>query len=314
MNPLVSIIIPTYNRAHLISETLNSLLAQTYTNWECIIVDDGSREVEFNFIKKIIANDERIKLLKRLDFLSKGPSACRNLGLKHAAGEYIQFFDDDDLMYPEMLTLKVNAIIKENNDVVVAPLDYYDVSTKKIIKQNQVYSVNVISDYVLANISWYVSGPLWKKKFLAVEFDSAIQTLDDWDFNLRNIYRKPKILFLNESLQRYNKYTLVETLSTLGQLGDEKQIMSAFLVYKKHYQLLKNQNLLSNDLHRYLIERLVFLLRASLEAKQELSKDIYKFLRKNLHLTDIYKFSNIVIGYYSFRLFGMGYRFMKFNK
>lgn len=312
MSPIVSIIIPTFNRAHLLLESLNSIIGQSFDNWECLIVDDGSDYENLKYLKEMANNDVRIHHYSRPYDIIKGPSGCRNYGLRKAKGKYIQFFDDDDVMYPEMIKLKVEMILKDNYDAVVAQLDYYDVSLNKIIKQNKIYSENVIDDYVLGNISWYVSGPLWKKEFLLEEFDLTIQTLDDWDFNLRNIYRKPNITFLNYPLQRYNRYALGETLSTLGQIGNDKQIESSFLVYKKHYNLLRNQNLLNTKLHLCLFKRLVFLLRASLENNHDSSKFIYKFLHKNMRAIDAIKLIKIMTGYYSYKLFGKGYRFINF--
>ena len=312
MNPLVSIIIPTFNRAHFILEPLNSIIAQSFEDWECLIVDDGSDAENSEFLKNIVKKDDRLCLYSRPSEIIKGPSGCRNYGLRLAKGKYIQFFDDDDIMYPEMIKKKVEMIFDLSYDVVVAQLDYYDVSLKKIIKQNRIFSDNIIKDYILGNISWYVSGPMWKKEFLLEEFDISIQTLDDWDFNLRNIYRKPKITYLNFPLQRYNRYSPGKTLSTLGQLGNEKQIESSFLVYKKHYNLLRNQGLLNTKLHLYLFKRLVFLLRASLEKKHKISTNIYKFLQKNNRKKDEIKFIKIIVGFYSYKYFGKGYRFINF--
>ena len=77
--PLVSIIIPTYNRAHLIGETLDSVLAQTYQNWECIIVDDGSSDNTDEVIGAYVEKDSRFKYYHRSDKdLPKEPSASRN--------------------------------------------------------------------------------------------------------------------------------------------------------------------------------------------------------------------------------------------
>ena len=91
--PLISIIIPTYNRAHLISETLESILAQTYTNWECIIVDDASTDNTVEIIDKFIKKDNRFTLYIRPNDLPKGASSCRNLGIKNNNGKYVLFSD-----------------------------------------------------------------------------------------------------------------------------------------------------------------------------------------------------------------------------
>ena len=99
MQPLVSIIIPTFNRAHLIGETLDSVLAQTYQNWECLVVDDGSNDSTPRILEKYSQLDERFRYLERPDYLPKGGNAARNYGFEHSKGDYVQWFDDDDIMH-----------------------------------------------------------------------------------------------------------------------------------------------------------------------------------------------------------------------
>ena len=78
MNALVSIIIPTFNRAHLLGETLNSVINQTYSNWECIVVDDGSSDYTEQLMEFYIQKDPRIIFVRRPDNRPKGANACRN--------------------------------------------------------------------------------------------------------------------------------------------------------------------------------------------------------------------------------------------
>ena len=80
MNKLISIIIPTFNRAHLILHTLESIKNQTYNEWECIIVDDGSTDNTEDVLKKYIDTDSRFRYFKRPLNHTKGPSSCRNFG------------------------------------------------------------------------------------------------------------------------------------------------------------------------------------------------------------------------------------------
>jgi glycosyltransferase involved in cell wall biosynthesis len=95
--PIVSIIIPTYNRAHLIGETLDSVLAQTYTNWECIIVDDGSTDNTDEVVEEYVKKDSRFKYYHRPDEHLPGGNGARNYGFKMSKGEYVNWLDSDDL-------------------------------------------------------------------------------------------------------------------------------------------------------------------------------------------------------------------------
>lgn len=305
---LVSVIIPTYNRSELLIRALESLIAQTYTNWECLIVDDGSTRLDITAISTFIKNKEQFVLIQRPENTKKGPSTCRNIGLIRSKGDYIQFFDDDDVMYPEMLKIKTNAFFEKQIDVVVAPLDFFYVKNNKILKQNKISTNNLIEDYVTGKISWYSSGPLWEKSFLKVYFDEDIQTLDDYDFNLRNIYNSPIVEYLTNPLQIYYKYEIGKTLSSKAQLGDESQIRSGFKAYKKHYLLLEKKNLLSKEIKIWLIKRFTFLLRAALLGKYRISNTIFFFIIKSQGFRYFKNSLRIFISYGSYKLFNRGYR------
>src|SRR5262245_13613113 len=99
-NPLVSVIIPCYNREKLVGETIESVLNQTYQNFEVIVVNDGSTDGTEEAIKRY-TSDVRIHYLKHE--VNKGIPTARNTGIKHAQGEYVAFLDSDDLFLPDKL-------------------------------------------------------------------------------------------------------------------------------------------------------------------------------------------------------------------
>ena len=105
---LVSVIIPTYNRVGLIGETIQSVIGQSYTNWELIIIDDGSTDDTENQIKKF--NDNRIHYyaIAHCGILGK----VRNVGLSHAMGDYIAFLDSDDIWMPHKLEFQLSLLKK----------------------------------------------------------------------------------------------------------------------------------------------------------------------------------------------------------
>lgn len=108
----VSIIIPLYNCSDFLYTTLNSVLAQTYQNWEVIMVDDNSSDGSFLLAKKFIEQDNRIKLsqLER----NSGAAAARNTAIKAANGRFIAFLDSDDLWHPHKLEKQINFMLKNN--------------------------------------------------------------------------------------------------------------------------------------------------------------------------------------------------------
>lgn len=112
MNSLVSIITPSYNSVRYISECVESVLAQTYTNWEMIIVDDCSEDDSKQLITALSSNDIRIKTI----FLDSniGAAEARNIALAKAKGQYIAFLDSDDLWEPHKLERQISFMNKNN--------------------------------------------------------------------------------------------------------------------------------------------------------------------------------------------------------
>lgn len=125
MQVLVSIIIPVYNRAHLIAETLNSITGQTYAHWECIVVDDGSTDNTPEVLDVYAQQDSRIVIYKRPEQLPKGPNACRKFGFEKAKGEYISWFDSDDIMHPDRLLKTMTWFAKADVDCVAHNFNYF---------------------------------------------------------------------------------------------------------------------------------------------------------------------------------------------
>lgn len=104
----------TYNRAHFIVETLKSIEAQTYTDWECLIVDDGSTDNTEDILEPFLKKDSRFQYYKRTSNYKKGLPGSRNYGLDLAKGDYIIFFDDDDIVHPQNLELCVKELTRSN--------------------------------------------------------------------------------------------------------------------------------------------------------------------------------------------------------
>ena len=109
-----TIITPTYNREDMVQTTIKSVLSQTFTDWELIIVDDGSTDNTEEVIRKLFLQDERIKYVKKPN---TGQADSLNVGVSYASGEYLTFLDSDDEAYPNWLEV-VNKNIKEDTSVL----------------------------------------------------------------------------------------------------------------------------------------------------------------------------------------------------
>lgn len=111
-NLLVSIITPSYNSSKFISQTIDSVLAQTYQNWEMIIVDDASTDNSINIVQEYCKKDSRIKLIKLEK--NSGAAVTRNRAIQEAKGRWIAFLDSDDLWLPEKLEKQLKFMVDNN--------------------------------------------------------------------------------------------------------------------------------------------------------------------------------------------------------
>lgn len=124
MQALVSIIIPAYNVEAFIAETIKSVQAQTYQNWEMLITDDLSHDQTRQVIKAFMKTDKRIKLFC-LDN-NQGPAVARNNSIKNAKGQFIAFLDADDIWYPQKLDVQVKAMLKSKTEVSFSSYQHID--------------------------------------------------------------------------------------------------------------------------------------------------------------------------------------------
>lgn len=159
MSFLVSIIMPAYNAENLISDSINSVLSQTYKNFELIIIDDYSQDQTSQVVENFILKDKRVKLIKNIK--NKGVAETRNTGLDQAKGDYVAFLDSDDKWVEDKLEKQL-AVLKERNDVDVVYGSYYRFNSngvknvvkvlklldkKKLLKGNPIGNLTAIYNF-----------------------------------------------------------------------------------------------------------------------------------------------------------------------
>lgn len=310
--PLVSIIIPTYNRAHFIGETLDSVLEQTYMNWECIIVDDGSEDNSEDVINKYLIKDHRFKYYKRPKDIIKGPCSCRNYGFEKSNGELICWFDSDDLLLKNALEKRVNCF-KDGIDVVIGKAEFFDSESKVTLFRNSIESTNLVQDYFIGKVTFYVSGPLWKKNFLieqGLSFDEKLSYLDDWDFNLRALYKNPNIIFLDEVVFLYRSHSF--SLSKQVNFINIEELKSECIARNKHYMLFKKSKILNKSINYFMLSRYRVILRDVLIANKSGSFYFYfNLIKLQFQNRKISKIVKSTLGFAIYKVFKKGYILIK---
>ncbi len=309
MQPLVSIIIPTYNRAHLIGETLDSVIAQTYKNWECIVVDDGSTDYTEELLAFYCERDPRIKYHHRPAQKPKGANACRNYGFELSKGDYVNWFDSDDLMQKDKLFIQLEAVLKSSADFCICKMYNWDAKNNVCsIRFKKIFSSEPFYDYVTGGIGFLTQVPLWRSEFLKsnkYNFDEELEAGQEWEFHSR-------ILFSSEL------YIIVELPLVFLRIHEDnisnqeqsKVLWNYFLARFKVYQNFKNE--LDLKSRNYFLSYFLWMFKKNLRYSyfKTASKIMVKSIlsEKKIPLSIRIK---LFIGFFSFRFLGKGNVFIK---
>lgn len=239
--PLVSVVIPVYNRKNTIQKSVESVLNQTYRNIELIIVDDGSTDGTIDILKKLGGTRTTV-----FEQNHKGANAARNLGIKHAKGEFIAFQDSDDEWLPEKLEKQITYMCrgkydacycafylygKDNDEIIPSDYENKEKLEKNLIEILKNY--NVVSTQTLVihqNIVQEVGG-----------FDEEMPRLQDYEYAVRLI-RKKQIGYVAEPLVKV--YYSENSISS----DDTKLEEAYFKIIKKHGNFLNVEFLIKRYL------------------------------------------------------------------
>lgn len=198
----VSIIIPIFNREHVLQEALDSVANQSHSDWECLLVDDGSTDDSVQVCKNQISKDHRFKLYHRKEFSqNKGPSACRNIGIDHATGSFIIFLDSDDYLGEDCLKDRI-AVIEANPEKDAWVFKMQEFNEKGLGKVCNIYPEEHTNEKYLQMILKYripfsVTCPIWRKEVLKQlqGFDEHFVRLEDPDLHCRALMQGVKFHF-----------------------------------------------------------------------------------------------------------------------
>lgn len=212
----LSILMPVYNSEKYIKDTIKLIKNQTFTNWELIIVNDGSTDDSREICEDFSKNDSRIKVIHKEN---TGVSDTRNVAIKNANGKYIGFVDSDDKIHKNMFETLINNIEKDNTDLIICGFIEERIVEEKLVSSvvKKYYPKDKISmenmkikfmDFANSEML----NPLWNKVYKReiiekynVKFDKNFKTGEDFIFNLDYLLNVQDISFCNEGFYYYAK-------------------------------------------------------------------------------------------------------------
>lgn len=214
----VSIIIPVFNNELTILQTINSVQAQSYSNWEIVCVDDGSTDKTESIVNDCARIDYRIKYKKRVGQI-KGGSACRNIGIREATGDFIIFLDGDDILADYCLENRVSAIREKNYDFAVFPFGSFS-TDQSHIRVHRVYDNKPEYLFVSSISAWIITSTIFKRSFLIGlgGFDESFPRFQDIELHLRALTSKDVKFFVFTKKQEDCYYRLSTGGYNIGKL------------------------------------------------------------------------------------------------
>jgi glycosyltransferase involved in cell wall biosynthesis len=194
--PLVSVIIPSYNYGFVIAETIASLQRQTVSDWEAIIVDDGSGDNTEAVVKPLVEQDSRIVYIKQIN---AGVSAARNRAMKLAKGKFIQFLDADDLLTPQKLEIHVNYLLEHPAEsIVFGDIRFFMHATPRKMQYSmdgaatgELNSTSLVASEAVERMFTHnivaICAPLFRREVMYAVglYDELLTSLEDWEYWFR---------------------------------------------------------------------------------------------------------------------------------
>ncbi|WP_313098793.1 glycosyltransferase family 2 protein [Epilithonimonas sp.] len=239
----ISIIIPVYNREKMVLETLKSILHQTSSSWECIIVDDYSTDNTDQVIAQFLNENASFRFQYFKNERAKGAQGARNTGISHAKAEYLMFLDSDDMIADYCVENRVLCTVKNPNfDFYCFPtLIFESLPFDKMILWNYLTKQeNDIARFLNVDTPWQTGGVLWKKDVIEKlgGWDEKLSCWQDWDMHVRAII-SPNIKYYkadNNYIDNFYRKDLSEDAISKKEL-EKKSIDSKIYLTDKTIQM-----------------------------------------------------------------------------
>lgn len=250
----VSVIVPVYNAEKVLARCVDSILNQSYKNLELILINDGSKDKSINIMREYEKLDTRVKIINNKN---NGVSETRNIGVREASGEYIQFVDSDDFIELDMIEKTMEFVEKENVDLVMSGI-FLDIEGNNGIEtaiqtfeRAKCNDKTLIAANVLSRLNGtYINSPvnkLYKKSIITnnnIIMDKNIDLGEDLIFNLEYLKFCNSVMFLEESYYHYCMQ--VEDNLTFKYRDDKLELMA--ILYSKCKEYFEESHLYESEI------------------------------------------------------------------
>ncbi len=270
--PKLSIIIPVYNAEKYIRNCLDNILNQGFFDYECILVNDGSKDNSEAICSEYVKKDQRYKLINKVN---GGASSARNAGIKAACGDYITFVDSDDYIINEIYSKCFEVIEKESADVVC--FDMIRIEDKKEIKilfSDEGLNENFIkyNVYMHSVCNKIFNGNIIRENH--VLFDESVKTCEDFLFVFEVMAYAKKVSYINETGYKYNMNinSLTNNVRDRMMIEDQKKVYLLLEEFCKQHGIAEEYKELLQ--YRRLCWAILYLLIASVFDPEEYRKII----------------------------------------
>lgn len=206
----VSVIIPTYNRGHLIAQTLDSVVQQTYQSWECIVVDDGSTDDTETVVQSYAAKDDRFKFYHRPHQHQPGGNGARNFGVTQSNGDLLVFLDSDDLLAEASLKDRVTQFKQASADILISHTGTFKLNigdSERIWNMVEPSSsiTTLIKRFISMDMPWHTTGVTWSSTFFKSTsgWNEQLKAWQDWELHCRVLFSDPSITYMPAKPDNY---------------------------------------------------------------------------------------------------------------
>lgn len=278
-NEIVSIILPVYNAEQYIAECVDSVIKQSYSNWELIIIDDGSTDNTEKEINSFLQEDSRIKYYR---IQNSGVSNARNYGLDKTSGKWIFFLDADDYLDENCLQKSISVSTTYNADIVVMShyeLDDLKNKCKKNNKFEQTELLNkdeIMQNFLMTNkIGWEIWGKLFRRDLLKkLYFNKSLRIGEDAVFLVSVLKRSSTLVLLKE----YGYYYRLNTSSVMAQNFSDKNFDTIAAISKIYEEV---EEMYSFEADAFKLKYYIWFLRnfnykVTENERSRFNKDIYE--------------------------------------